>query len=290
LPIGYIHRGCRHLSWIRLFDLGAVLKKLLLGAAALVVLAGPSFAADLPVKAVAPPVPVLDWTGFYIGGNVGGGFASSTLTGFSGSPASAPLFAAGQFPNVLAPGAGGLIGGGQIGYNWQVSRSWLIGLETDYQYSGYKGSASVPTAIPGLAPFTTSVEQHSDWFGTFRGRVGVLATPSVLLYGTGGLAYGQTEASFSTIGTGFTLATCPTALPCAAGSTSSTHVGWTLGGGFEIMSIPHWTFKVEYLYVDLGTQTPTGTTSPAFTGIPISFSASTPFKENILRAGVNYKF
>ena len=265
------------------------MKKLLLGAAALVALAGPSFAADLPVKAMAPPVPLLDWTGFYIGGNVGGGFASSTLTGFSGNAGAAPFFAGVEFPNVLAPGVGGVIAGGEVGYNWQVSRSWLIGVETDFQYSGIKGNATVVTAPPVLPSSTTSVEQHSDWFGTFRGRAGILATPSVLLYGTGGLAYGQTEASFSTVGTGFTLGTCPVGLPCAAASSSSTKVGWTLGAGFEIMSIPHWTFKVEYLYVDLGTINLTGATTAAFVH-PVSFSSSNPFKENIMRVGVNYKF
>jgi outer membrane immunogenic protein len=266
------------------------LKNFLLGAAALVALAGPAFAADLPLKAAAPPVPALDWTGFYIGGNLGGGFAANTLTGFSGGPGTAALFAGGGLPTSLAPGAGGLIGGGQVGYNWQVSRSWLVGLETDYQYSGYKGNATVATTPGGLAPFNTSVEQHSDSFGTFRGRAGILATPNVLLYGTGGLAYGQTEASFSTVGTGFTPGTCPAGLPCAAGSaTSSTHVGWTLGAGFEVMSIPHWTFKVEYLYMDLGTQSVTAATAPGFAP-PVTFTSTNPFKENILRAGVNYKF
>jgi outer membrane immunogenic protein len=268
--------------------LEAILKNFLLGAAALVAVAGPAYAADLPLKAVAPPAPVYDWTGFYIGGNLGGGFAASTLTGFSGSPGLAANFAAGQFPTVLAPGAGGLIGGGQIGYNWQVSPLWVVGLESDGQYSGYKGRSSVmPTPTGPLVPFATSVEQHSDWYGTFRGRAGILATPSVLLYGTGGVAYGQTEASFSTVATGFAIP-CPVALPCAAGSAAtSTRVGWTAGAGFEIMSVPHWIFRVEYLYMDLGTQSVTAA-SP--TVPPVSFTSTNPFKENIMRVAVSYKF
>jgi outer membrane immunogenic protein len=266
--------------------LEAILKNLLLGAAALVAVAGPAFAADLPLKAVAPPAPVYNWTGFYIGGNLGGAFASSTLTGFAGSPGTAVFFANNEFPTVLAPGAGGLIGGGQVGYNWQVSPLWVVGLEADGQYSGYKGNSTVfPAPTGGFVPFTTTVEQHSDWYGTFRGRAGILATPSVLLYGTGGVAYGQTEASFSTVATGFAFP-CPGGLSCAAGSNAGTHVGWTAGVGFEIMSIPHWIFRVEYLYMDLGTQSVTGASASA---PPITFTTTNPFKENILRVALSYK-
>jgi outer membrane immunogenic protein len=96
------------------------------------------------------------------------------------------------------------------------------------------------------------------------------------LYGTGGFAYGQTEASFSTVGT--------------AASATSTRTGWTAGAGFEIMVAPHWTVRGEYLYVDLGTQSLTGATSSPFFAAPVTFTSTTQFRENVLRAGFNYTF
>jgi len=260
------------------------MKNALLGSLALVTAAaaGPVFAADLPVKAVAPPAPVFNWNGFYVGGNAGIAW-SSTLVGYSGGPGTAAFFANNEFPTSLAPGAGGYLGGAQLGYNWQLSPAWLVGLEADIQGGNYKGNADIT-----LTTFTTSVEQHSNWFGTVRGRVGVLVGPNILFYGTGGFAYGQTEASQSAIATGFTLATCPATLPCAAGSATTTRYGWSAGAGIETMVAPNWTVRAEYLYVDLGTQSLTVTT-PVFAP-PVTFTSSNPFRENILRIGFNYKF
>jgi outer membrane immunogenic protein len=263
------------------------MKNLLLGAAALLAgsLAGSAYAADLPLKA-APPVEVYNWTGGYIGGNVGGAFASSTINGFSGGPGTAAFFAGG-LPATFTPNAGGVLGGAQIGYNWQVSAAWVVGLETDIQGSSYRGWTTL-TSAPAGAPFSTYFEEHGDWFGTVRGRVGFLVGPNVLIYGTGGFAYGQAEASFSSLASGFTLATCPAGLPCAAGSTSSTRYGWTAGVGSELMVSQHWTVRLEYLYLDLGNQSVIATT-PAIVP-PVSFTSTNPFRENILRAGFNYKF
>jgi outer membrane immunogenic protein len=266
------------------------MKNLMLGAAALIAgsVVGSAFAADLPVKA-PPPVPVFNWTGWYIGGNIGGTFASSTINGFSGSPGTAPFFAAGEFPTGLTPNANGVMGGAQLGYNWQTAAAWVVGLEADIQGSSYKGWATNLSTPAGFAPFTTYVEEHGNWFGTVRGRVGYLVGPNILLYGTGGFAYGQAESSFSTVGTGFTLATCPTTFTCAAGSSSSTRYGWAAGTGFEVAVDQHWTVRGEYLYLDLGTQSATAGTSPAYLFAPVTFTASAPFKENILRLGFNYK-
>jgi outer membrane immunogenic protein len=268
---------------------GEIMKNVLLGALALVTAAAavPASAADLPLKSMAPPAPIYNWNGFYIGGNAGVAW-SGTLTGYSGGPGAAAFFAANDFPASLTPGAGGYLGGAQIGYNWQLSPTWLVGLEADIQGGDYKGNASVTTTSVNFGPFTTSVEQHNNWFGTVRGRVGLLVGPNVLFYGTGGFAYGQTEASQSTIANGFTLATCPTALPCAAGSATSTRYGWAAGAGWEIMASPNWTFRAEYLFLDLGTQSLTVTT-PAFTP-PVTFTSSNAFHESIIRIGFNYLF
>jgi outer membrane immunogenic protein len=107
-----------------------------------------------------------------------------------------------------------------------------------------------------------------------------------LLYGTGGLAYGQTKASFTT--TDLTIGCIPGGSLCANGSSSSVRTGWTAGAGAgaEAMLAPNWSVKVEYLYVDLGGRS---VSAPAFT-LPIAFSTSTPFREQIVRVGLNYHF
>jgi outer membrane immunogenic protein len=263
------------------------MKSILLGALALVsaAAAGPALAADLPVKSMAPPAPIYNWNGWYIGGNAGVAWATDGLTGYSGGPGTAPFFAAGGLPTTLAPGARGYLGGAQLGYNWQVSRSWLVGLEADLQGGDYKGTSSISSTV-NLAPFTTSVEQHSDWFGTVRGRIGFLIAPNILLYGAGGFAYGQVESSQSTIANGF--ATCPATLPCASASATSTRYGWTAGGGWDVMFAPNWTVRAEWIYVDLGVQSLTATT-PAFTP-PVTFTSDNKFRESILRIGFNYMF
>jgi outer membrane immunogenic protein len=271
------------------------MKKLLVAGAALSALLGtPALAADMALKAPPPPAaPPCVWCGWYAGLNVGGAWSNASDP-FFGNAATALFFAANEFPTSVSPNAKGVIGGGQIGYNWAASQNIIIGLEADIQGSGLKGTGTVTPGVVGpipFAPFTTSVEEHSNWFGTIRGRLGVVSTPNLLIYGTGGLAYGQTEASFSTIATGFTLATCPFLFTCTVGNSSTTRAGWTAGGGFEWMFTPHWSIKAEYLYIDLGNQTATAFPTPGgFANPGFTFSATARFRENIARAGVNWHF
>jgi outer membrane immunogenic protein len=258
--------------------------------------AGSAFAADLspaykamPMKALAP---VSSWTGLYIGGNVGYGWDSGS-TGISGStnnpglaPGLAAIFAAGSYPAALSTSAKGVIGGGQIGYNWQMPSQWLIGLEADLQGSGITGSAS-QTLTPALLPSTsTGVTKSIDWFGTVRGRVGFLASPELLLYGTGGLAYGQTKSSFTT--TDQTNGCVVNGSLCANGSSSSVRVGWAAGAGAEAMLGSNWSAKLEYLYVDLGRYSPSVSAS-TFPGV-VFFNTSAQFHEQTVRVGLNYHF
>jgi outer membrane immunogenic protein len=255
---------------------------------------GAAVAADLsaaykaPVKAIAP---VASWNGFYIGGNVGYGWDSGSSTGISAAatdPALAPALAArvgaGAYPAALSPSAQGVIGGGQIGYNWQLSSPWLIGLEADLQGSGIKGSDSQTRSPAFFDTTATGLTKSIDWFGTVRGRVGFLATPQWLLYGTGGLAYGQTKSGFTT--TDLTGGCVPNGTLCANGASSGVVAGWTAGAGAEAMLAPNWSVKLEYLYVDLGRRS---MAIPAST-IPVVFSTSTAFREQIVRVGFNYHF
>ena len=133
---------------------------------------------------------------------------------------------------------------------------------------------------------STGVTKSIDWFGTVRGRVGFLATPQVLLYGTGGLAYGQTKSSFTT--TDVTFGCIANATLCANGSSSSVRAGWTAGAGAEAMLGSNWSAKLEYLYVDLGRYSPSISTStlPAV----VFFNTSAQFHEQVVRVGLNYHF
>jgi outer membrane immunogenic protein len=259
-----------------------------------VMAAGSAVAADLaykaPVKAPAP-APYPTWTGFYLGGNVGYGWDASKSSSFGATTADpvftavlADLLAAGSYPSSLSPDAKGVIGGGQIGYNWQLSSPWLVGLEADIQGSDIKGSDTRTMFPVGFDVTTTSVTKSIDWFGTVRGRIGFLASPQWLLYATGGLAYGETKLRFNSVDV--TLG-CVALTLCGSGSSSSVKVGWTAGAGVEAMLAPNWSAKFEYLYVDLGSRSisvPTSTTPE------ISFNSSTDFREHIVRAGINYHF
>jgi outer membrane immunogenic protein len=258
-----------------------------LAAFAVIGFASVASAADMPVKAPAR-VAAVSWTGWYAGVNIGGAWDAKTTATFAPANAATAILFDGTFPTALSPDPKGLIGGGQIGYDWQISQ-WLLGLEADFQGSGYKGTASI-------APFNffnTSIEQHSDWFGTFRARLGFLPTPNLLIYGTGGLAYGQTEVSFSTIPVGMTLATCPANFTCAVGASLSTRAGWAAGAGLEYMFSQHWTARAEYLYVDLGSQAVTAPDTSTV-GRPChpggcGFTATAIFHESIARFALNYK-
>jgi outer membrane immunogenic protein len=246
-------------------------------------------AADLAArpytKAPVMVEPVYNWTGFYIGGNVGYSWGRSSDTSTLTNGVGTVLFTSANSANM-----DGVIGGGQIGYNWQV-QNWVWGLEADIQGSGQKGSRAYlcPTGVctppfgvlfvaPGPA-VPVSLDQKLEWFGTARGRVGVLATPQVLFYATGGLAYGEVKNS-ATIG-----------LVPVTFSNSDTRVGYTVGAGVEGAIGGNWTAKLEYLWVDLGrTSGSFVTTVGALGGGALASNFSSRITDNIVRVGVNYKF
>ena len=268
------------------------MKKILLSVAALAVSAGSALAADLPNKKSAPvyvpPPPALTWTGFYVGLNAGYTFGdSNTLTYSTYSNAGLvgfPLFQnAGVFPGSSSLNNDGFIGGGQVGYNWQFNNNFVAGIEADIQGVATGSSSSILIGAGGFA--ATQVTRSLDYLGTVRGRLGYLITPTLLLYGTGGLAYGQANLStaFANPGAGL----------FAASSFSDTRVGWTAGGGLEWAFLPNWSAKVEYLYYDLGSvATPTAVLSGAGVGNGLStgYIANAKFNGHIVRAGLNYHF
>ena len=253
-------------------------------------------AADLAprpyTKAPAIVAPVYNWTGFYVGLNAGGAWNESnatTTTVFSPTgyfaATSVPAIAVAGNQNINRTGfTGGLTGG----YNWQVSNA-VLGIEADFNYFGIRGSTSSTALYPCCAPtnFTVNTSVSSDWLATVRGRVGFLATPALLLYGTGGLAVANVKANYLFTDT-FSLANESAAI-------SSTRYGWTAGAGAEYALMSGWSIKAEYLYVDLGRASTTSTNLTAFNpggaAFPTSvFTHTVDLRSNIVRAGINYKF
>ncbi len=251
-------------------------------------------AADMaPSYTKAPPMvaPVYSWTGFYIGGNVGGQWGDAdptTSTVFSPTG----YFATTSVPAIGLVGAqkvnsSSVTGGFTAGYNWQTSNI-VLGIEGDINYFGFKGSATGSAVYPCCAPtaFTVSSSVSADWLATIRGRIGILATPNWLLYATGGAAIADVKANFV-----FT-DTFATAAESAA--IRDTRVGWTAGAGAEYAVGNGWSFKAEYLYVDLGRSTVTSTNLTAFPAalaFPTNvYTHSVDLKSNIVRVGLNYKF
>ncbi len=189
-------------------------------------------------------------------------------------------------PSGVAPGSvdlnpkGGLFGG-QIGYNWQTG-VWVLGLEADLDWADIKssGAAVGPVfVLRGLDSFTAAATQKIDTFGTLRARIGFTPIDRVLLFATGGLAYGHTK-----LDTSYGDAAC---ILCTSGSSSAWKTGWTAGAGVEWAFQNNWTLRGEYLYYDLGAvdHVLTDPTAPGAT-----MNARAEYHGNIVRAALNYKF
>jgi outer membrane immunogenic protein len=279
---------------------------------ALAAMALPATAADLrlPTKAPAIATPIYNWTGFYAGLNAGytwaqdDRFNANSTAGpcdpASGGGCTAPV----NYSALSATAAtfsqpaqnSGFIGGFQLGYNWQTSSNFVAGLEADLQGTiDNKRFVTFNSVVP--SPFfpafpltqTATVGRGLDYLATFRGRVGVLAAPTLLLYGTGGLAVGgvSTSATIAQTCTGCVF----TNVPGTAGSSSQVLVGWTAGAGGEWLFAPKWSAKLEYLYYDLGTARHTLPTLQGFD--PALFMSSTTVTSNrfdghVARVGINY--
>jgi outer membrane immunogenic protein len=254
-----------------------------------------ALAADLPSRKAAPafvpPPPALSWTGAYGGLNLGGGWAAGNGNGDAWN-----LYGMnGGITNNLG---GGVLGGAQVGYNYQLSNLLLVGGETDFQGTSLRRSRSfvgglyTPTTLGPLgdqsafynsvlnpfsngAPHYANVSTSLNWFGTVRGRVGVTLRPDLLLYATGGFAYGDVTRSVT---------------PSWSGGRGAIQTGWTAGAGVEWLFFPNWSAKAEYLYSDISGGGSNGYWPGAgYAGVGLnSFNNHTRW--NTVRLGVNYHF
>ncbi len=263
-------------------------------AAAALTVAGPrmAHAADLwtlkepPSQGVfyAPP---FTWNGFYVGLNAGGvlGTGSRTTTLYD---AGFPLLST-DYPNTLGTGASGWLGGGQTGYNWQLGGA-VFGVETDIDWTSVNKTYSFTSApltayVPGDI-VNVHASAKLDWLGTARARIGFVATPDyhLMVYGTGGLAYGGGNGYLNVFDNVDGLAW--------HGAPSSTRLGWTIGAGVEYAITDNITLKAEYLYYDLGSNNvvtaPNLAASVFFPGVYAA--AKYNYDGSIVRVGANFKF
>ena len=199
------------------------------------------YAADMAVKAprMAPaPVaaPVYDWGGFYIGANVGWGWNNVDTT--------ATQTTTGLVLDTASSHRSGAFGGGQIGYNWVFSPSWLLGIEGDGDWSDIKGTTDACSAT-GCSHTDAKVNS----FATLRGRVGLIQD-NFLFFVTGGAAWVHGEATRTIVSV-----TSPAnaVLVGQAPSASGTDLGWTAGGGVDWGFARNWSAGLEYRYMQVDT-------------------------------------
>jgi outer membrane immunogenic protein len=261
-----------------------MLRTILISGLATALLGGAALAADLPTRKAAPafvpPAPVVSWTGFYIG--VNGGYAGDQFKyPFSGYYD--PYISGGGSANLTSSG---FLGGLQAGYNWQFASSWVAGAEADIDATSITGKVGVGASglygtnpgVPVSGSFAAKSEQ--PYLATLRARLGYLVTDRFLAFATGGLAFGDVKSSVSA-----TASLDGNAYGPYTYSKTTNHTGWTLGAGVEYMINKNWTFKTEYLYVDLGSQTLLSGSGEGY-----AYSLKVHPTDNIVRAGLNYKF
>jgi outer membrane immunogenic protein len=265
------------------------MKRILLSSIAILGISGAALAADLPARTMAPAfepspfagAPIFTWTGFYGGVNAGYAWAGARANSFT-----IPM---GTFDNGATTGGtvtydgkdnrGGFTGGGQLGYNYQFGQ-FVVGVETDVQYVGLKRSnatALVPAGFP--ASYTAPpIGGGVDWFGTLRGRAGY-AFDRALVYGTGGLAYGN--ASDNRV------------FPFGKGN--DTRIGWVAGAGVDYAVTNNVIVGLEGLYVDLQRSGRTGNggsyVNAGGTRVPVTVDRKDNSNQfGVVRARMNYKF
>lgn len=235
--------------------------------------AGQAFAADLPPAPMPPPrapatyvpapIPYYNWTGFYIGGNLGYGFGGSSASDTAKS-------------SITTTTSQSFLGGGQAGFNWEFGPGVVIGAEADFDWLPNTSNAVTLTNV-GPPPATANATINSRWLTLVDARLGY-AWDRLLVYGKGGWAFAGAGNSNLNIG----------GAPIAA-SVSNSNQGWTAGAGVEYAFAGTWSVRAEYDFVRLNNAT---LTAPASVGAPFAGDviSSNNRQISLLTVGLNYKF
>lgn len=222
---------------------------------------------------VAPVAEEFSWSGFYVGLHLGYGWHDGEID--------ALLLPSDTFsiePGTHSNDSDGIVGGGQIGYNFQVNR-FVFGIEADFSGADISGGSHPnPTIAPIDMSISEPLHHDIDWFGTARGRFGFTPVPKLLLYGTGGFAYAHIEQFAGII----------SPIASYVNTESGTETGWTAGGGIEYALNRRWSVKVEYLYFDVGDQSMTAQATPPNPVFTVDYDWDNTF--HTVTAGVNFRF
>jgi outer membrane immunogenic protein len=233
-------------------------------------------AADLPAKArpYAPPPPVANWSGFYIGGSVGGGVASLPVHDNDCFICTLPSE---DFKK------GGFVGGVYVGYNWQVNPNFLLGVETDFNWTSFKADDTTCLDLCDNSSDRFVTSSKLDYFGTIRARAG-LVVGNAMAYVTAGAAYARIKSSYQEVDG-----------PAGGGNLesfaedNSTHWGIAAGAGVEYMPASNWVIRAEYLYLDFVKKNfEIFDAEPVVT--PSGFRLGKSANAHIARVGLAYKF
>ena len=263
----------------------------LLAATSLLALSGAAYAADMPVKAPPPPMapPVIPWTGFYAGLQIGGASLDPSCHSFSNFPTLLPVDVgldpclASDFEGVTHSGSlssASVIGGGKIGYDWQWGWA-VLGVVGEFDWTHLNGTEN--TFNSPDAGDVLSAGDRINWLASARGRIGWTfgALDNFMVYATGGVAWADIKATSSLVDP-----VCP---ECDFSTqSSSTKTGGVFGAGFEYRVFPHVSVVGEVLWYDFGSTT-VNTVLPFDT----AFTYSTQFKyQDVVTGtlGVNYRF
>ena len=263
------------------------MKKIFLAASALV----SAVALGSAAQAADVAVPAYDWTGFYIGANAGIAWNNSEVDNEINYDGQNQLIidSLDDWSDNIEGDQTAFTAGAMLGYNWQMDQI-VLGVEADINYLGFSDdSQNNYTNILGIDGVNASHDLSFDanWFGTLRGRLGY-AIDNVLLYGTGGLAYGHMEADSD-----FKVTSGDTVLGKWDGSADTVNWGWTIGAGMEY-GIDNWSLGVEYLYVDLGdADWDADLNGPGAQGLDLqnaSSEASVDYQFSVVRATAKLRF
>jgi opacity protein-like surface antigen len=220
----------------------------LVTAVTLLAAGGSAHGADLDVGYPRMPL-VAQWTGVYLGGNLGGAFSEEKAV--------TPL-------GPWSPNSSGVFGGGQLGYNFMVAPNWLIGIEGELDSSAAQGTVVIPNMVAAA-----TITSNHRWYSSLEGRLGFSQGPW-LVYAKGGAAWIDVDYRMTGSFNGMT----------AMASANNTAIGWTLGTGLEYMWAPGWSAKAEYDFLDFGTQ------NVAFGALGTSLAVTTQVHE--FKMGVNW--